>query len=66
MENTHTILYDSLELYITGYHEEAEEENDVKESFDVTKIEVNGINMFHWLLPNVIEEIGQIVLIENY
>ncbi len=66
MKNTHTILYNSLELYITGYYQEAEEENNVKESFDVEKIEVNGIDMFHCLLPNVIEEIGKIVLIENY
>ena len=71
MENTHTINYEGLDLYCYGYHTEAEEECNVLESFNLEKVLITQkdgteVDIFSWLNSGAIEQIGLIVLEENY
>lgn len=71
MENSHTIKYNNISLYVTGNYNEYEEETNSGGNFEVDEIlltdnEGNEANIFSWFSNTQIEEISRIVLEENY
>ncbi len=70
-ENSHTIIYDNISLYVTGIFEKIEEETDFGGGFGASEILLqdhlgNEQNIFSWLSNSQIEEINRIVTEENY
>ncbi len=70
-ENSHTIIYDNISLYVTGIFEEREGETDFGGGFGATEILLqdhlgNEQNIFSWLSNSQIEEINRIATEENY
>lgn len=67
MEATHNIKYEGLELEIKGEFEEAEPETGFKSGWSYTSILNNeGVDISWMLRPEVIDQINEIVIEENY
>jgi hypothetical protein len=71
MKNSHTIIYDGISLYVTGFYDERDEEVDSGGGFGLTEIllqdhEGNEKDILHWFGNSAIEEINIIVTEENY
>ena len=66
MEATHNIKYEGLELEVKGEFQEAEIETGYKGGWSYWTIEVNGKDISWMLKDEIIEQINQIVINENY
>ena len=71
MNDSHTITYDGISLYVSGTYEEPEEETGFKGGFGAEEIILqdhlgNEVNIFSWFGNIQIEEINRIVVEENY
>ena len=66
MEATHNINYEGLELEVKGEFEEAEIETGYKGGWIHWTIETNGVDISWMLKDDIIEQINQIVINENY
>lgn len=71
-ENTHTIMFRGISIYVTGIFEKPEEETNSKGGFGATGIKItdsegNESDEWFYILSNEnIEEINRIVFEENY
>ena len=66
MEATHNIKYEGLELEVKGEFKEAEIETGYKGGWSHWTIETNGVDISWMLKDDIIEQINQIVINENY
>lgn len=66
MESTHTIQYEGLVLEVKGEFQEAELDTGYKGGWSYCTIENNGVDISWMLKPEIIEQINDIVIEENY
>jgi len=66
MEATHSIKYGGLELEVSGEFEKAEPEVGYKGGWSYWTIQSNGVDISWMLKDDVINQINQIVIEENY
>ena len=66
MEATHTIQYEGLVLEVKGEFQEAEPETGYKGGWSYWTIETNGVDISWMFKTEIIEQINDIVIEENY
>ena len=66
MEATHNIKYEGLELEIKGEFEESELDTGYKGGWSYWTIETGGVDIAWMIKPEIIDNINEIIVQENY